>query len=388
MSDFTTRIMRKNSNNETDVPLTISSKDGLINQNDFFNKQVASKDMSGYYLLQRGEYAYNKSYSVGYDFGSIKRLEKYDQGALSTLYICFKLTRFNSDFIKHYFDSLKWYREIYMISAEGARNHGLLNVPTEDFFLTQHTLPVNLIEQEKIAAFLDLISARIEKQRALVENLKKYKRGLLQQIFSRKESLCITDGHWDYIPLGEMGRFFGGLTGKSKEDFGHGESTFITYMNVYKNTFADKTMVTAVDVRVNEKQNVVQFGDILFTQSSETIEEVGLTSIWIHKTTPYLNSFCMALRPHSLEKYNPYYLGYALRSPQIRQAIMKEGQGISRINLSASRIEKIMIPVPPLAVQIKTADYLMKCDDRISANEKTYSELVSLKKAFLQSLFI
>ena len=186
MSDFTMRIMRKNTTNATDIPLTISSKEGLINQNDFFNKQVASKDMSGYYLLHRGEYAYNKSYSVGYDFGSIKRLEKYDMGALSTLYICFALTKFNSDFIKHYFDSLKWYREIYMISAEGARNHGLLNVPTEDFFATLHTLPTDEAEQAKIASFLDALTARIEKQRSLVENLKKYKRGAVKRIFANK----------------------------------------------------------------------------------------------------------------------------------------------------------------------------------------------------------
>ena len=81
LSDFVSRVTRKNSDNQTDIPLTISSKDGLINQNEFFSKQVASKDMSGYYLLQKGEFAYNKSYSVGFDFGSIKRLEKYDQGA-------------------------------------------------------------------------------------------------------------------------------------------------------------------------------------------------------------------------------------------------------------------------------------------------------------------
>jgi len=188
LSDFTKRIMRKNAKNETNIPLTISSKDGLINQNDFFNKQVASKDMSGYYLLHRGEYAYNKSYSVGYDFGSIKRLEKYNMGALSTLYICFALTQFDSDFIKHYFDSLKWYKEIYMISAEGARNHGLLNVPTDDFFATLHTLPSNLAEQRKIATFLDALTRRIEKQRSLVENLKKYKRGVIYELFVNPDS--------------------------------------------------------------------------------------------------------------------------------------------------------------------------------------------------------
>ena len=116
--------MRKNTNNESDLPLTISSKDGLVDQISYFNKTVASKDMSGYYLLMQGEFAYNKSYSVGYDFGSIKRLDRYPKGALSTLYICFELTQNDSDFMKVYFDSLKWYKEIYMIAAEGARNHG------------------------------------------------------------------------------------------------------------------------------------------------------------------------------------------------------------------------------------------------------------------------
>ena len=130
--------------------------------------------MSGYYLLKNGEFAYNKSYSVGFDFGSIKRLDYYPMGALSTLYICFALKKHDTDFVKAYFDSLKWYREIYMISAEGARNHGLLNVPTDAFFETKHYLPQNILEQRKIADFLIVLNRRIEAQRSLVDNLKKY----------------------------------------------------------------------------------------------------------------------------------------------------------------------------------------------------------------------
>ena len=139
--------------------------------------------MSGYYLLKNGEYAYNKSYSVGYDFGSVKRLDRYDMGALSTLYICFALKKHDSDFIKAYFDSLKWYREIYMISAEGARNHGLLNVPTDEFFDAKHYIPQDLVEQRKIANFMIALERRIEAQQSLVDNLKKYKRGLVFHIF-------------------------------------------------------------------------------------------------------------------------------------------------------------------------------------------------------------
>ena len=154
-----------------------------MDQISYFNKTVASKDMSGYYLLKNGEYAYNKSYSVGYDFGSVKRLDRYDMGALSTLYICFALKKHDSDFIKAYFDSLKWYREIYMISAEGARNHGLLNVPTDEFFDTKHYIPMDLAEQRKIADFMIALEHRIEAQQSLVDNLKKYKRGLVFHIF-------------------------------------------------------------------------------------------------------------------------------------------------------------------------------------------------------------
>ena len=189
MSDFAERVTRKNSNNETDLPLTISSKDGLVDQISYFNKTVASKDMSGYYLLRNGEYAYNKSYSVGYDFGSIKRLDRYPMGALSTLYICFALKKHDTDFIKVYFDSLKWYKEIYMISAEGARNHGLLNVPTDEFFATKHYLPENTAEQRKIADFLIALDRRIDAQQSLVVNLKKYKRGVFETVFSQKVRL-------------------------------------------------------------------------------------------------------------------------------------------------------------------------------------------------------
>ena len=177
-----------------------------MDQVSYFNKTVASKDMSGYYLLLNGEYAYNKSYSVGYDFGSIKRLDRYPMGALSTLYICFALKKHDSDFIKAYFDSLKWYREIYMISAEGARNHGLLNVPTDEFFETKHYLPQNLNEQRKIADFIIALERRIDAQQSLVDNLKKYKRGVFEAIFSRTLRLMprTSQSEWTAFQLSEF----------------------------------------------------------------------------------------------------------------------------------------------------------------------------------------
>lgn len=154
------RVVRKNKNNESDLPLTIASQYGLIDQRDFFNKVVAAKDMSNYYLLQKGEFAYNKSYSNGFDYGSIKRLNAYEQGCLSTLYICFALKSddIESDYLEAYFDTLRWYGDLSQICAEGARNHGLLNVDTKAFFDDVSVImPTTKTEQHMISVFLNNI---------------------------------------------------------------------------------------------------------------------------------------------------------------------------------------------------------------------------------------
>ena len=152
------RVTRKNKNGESDLPLTIASQYGLIDQRDFFNKVVAAKDMSNYYLLKKGEFAYNKSYSNGSDYGSIKRLNYYEQGCLSTLYICFCIFSDDvvSDYLECFFDTLKWYDDVAQICAEGARNHGLLNVDTQGFFdEISIILPKSKDEQSKISKYLN-----------------------------------------------------------------------------------------------------------------------------------------------------------------------------------------------------------------------------------------
>lgn len=389
LGEIAERVTRKNKNNETPLPLTISSKDGLVDQVTYFNKTVASKDMSGYYLLKNGEFAYNKSYSVGYDFGSIKRLDKYPMGALSTLYICFSIKNFDSDFMKLYFDSLKWYREIYLIAAEGARNHGLLNISTEDFFETKHKLPLGLPEQKKIAAFFTLLDRRIQKQRQLVERLKTYKRGVSEAIFERRlnfSSLLATE--WKKYKLGQIGEFYNGLSGKSREDFGNGNCKFITYMNVYKNIIADESLCESVKIRKEEEQNSVKYGDVLFTQSSETLEEVGYTSVWTHSSQPYLNSFCFGYRFYDSVMTNPIFIAHYMRSNYIRKAIMKEGQGATRVNLSAERLKNLNIFLPDINGQNKIAEFLSRLENRIHKEESVLEKMSTEKSSFLQKMFI
>lgn len=147
---MTERVTRKNKNNESSRPLTISAQNGLIDQNDFFGKQIASRDVSGYFLVKNGEFAYNKSYSNGYPWGVIKRLDNYDMGVLSTLYIVFRPINISSQFLVYYYDTSIWHKEIAKNAAEGARNHGLLNITPVDFFGTSLVIPNSIEEQQKI----------------------------------------------------------------------------------------------------------------------------------------------------------------------------------------------------------------------------------------------
>lgn len=188
LSNFTERVTRKNKG-QTNLPLTISAQYGLVDQISFFNNKVASADMSNYYLLKRGEFTYNKSYSSDYPLGAVKRLDLYDMGALSTLYICFKIAGdINSDYLVHYFESPKWHRGVYEIAGEGARNHGLLNIAVGDYFETQHYLPCSLKEQEKIASMLNLIQRRIEVQNKLIEDLQQLKSALVDEFYCGKSN--------------------------------------------------------------------------------------------------------------------------------------------------------------------------------------------------------
>ena len=184
LGEIVRRVTRKNGK-LSDVPLTISAQYGLVDQREFFSKSVASADMSGYFLLKKNEFAYNRSSSSDYPFGSIKRLERYEQGAVSTLYICFEALgdKVDAEFLKWYFDSFAWHREVGMICAEGARNHGLLNVPTDGFFNTQHLLPTDKAERMKISSMLALAEARCQNAEGELARLTQLKTGLLQQLF-------------------------------------------------------------------------------------------------------------------------------------------------------------------------------------------------------------
>ena len=184
LEDIANRVTRKNEG-ESDLPLTISSQYGLVDQRTFFNNQVASKDMSGYYLLRKGEFAYNKSTSGDSPWGAVKRLVRYEKGCVSTLYICFGLDGADPDFLVTYYETDRWYKAVQMIAAEGARNHGLLNIAPNDFFDTALILPPSREEQELIGLFFARLDNLITLHQRKYDKLVILKKSMLEKMFPK-----------------------------------------------------------------------------------------------------------------------------------------------------------------------------------------------------------
>ena len=344
--------------------------------------------MSGYYLLKNGEFAYNKSYSVGYDFGSIKRLDRYPMGALSTLYICFALKRHDSDFIKAYFDSLKWYREIYMISAEGARNHGLLNVPTDEFFDTKHYLPENASEQRKIADFLIALDRRIEAQQSLVDNLKKYKRGLLRAYFMTNKWKL--HHKWEKCKLGLCCSKIGsGKTprGGSSVYVDHGVM-FLRSQNVLWGTL-DINDVSYIDDETNKTMlsSEVHSGDVLLNITGASI---GRSCIYSLNDRANVNQHVCILRlsNEGKEKLLPEFLLQQILSDRIQQQVMDCQNGGSREGLNFQQIADFDIVIPDIEEQRKICGMLNAFDCKVISEEKSLNALVCLRASLMQQLFI
>ena len=192
---------------------------------------------------------------------------------------------------------------------------------------------------------------------------------------------------WEVKKLGELGDSYNGLSGKTKEDFGEG-ADYITYMNVFKNRKIDPLVIDKVMVAEDENQTSVQYGDILFTISSETVEEVGMTSVMLDRLEKvYLNSFCFGFRLNNLDIFSPEFASYLFRESGMRKRIALFGQGSTRYNLSKNSLkEKLNIPLPPLPEQEKIASILSSVDEQIEAVEEQIASTKELKKGLMQKL--
>ena len=242
-------------------------------------------------------------------------------------------------------------------------------------------------EQEKIAEILTTWDEAITKQTELLEAKELQKKALMLKLLSGEVRFDGFDDEWEEVRLGESGNSFNGLSGKTGEDFGIGEAKYITYKNIFNYSKIKLDIFENVQISNDEKQNLVQFGDIFFTVSSETPEEVGMSSVLLDNVSnTYLNSFCFGYRLNNFNTLDPYFARFYFRSFQMRDKISRLAQGSTRFNLSKNEIMKLKIKLPSLPEQQKIAEVLSLADDEINLLRNELEELKLQKKALMQKL--
>ena len=354
------------------MPLTISAQEGLIDQNEFFNKTVASRDVSGYYLVRNGEFAYNKSYSKGYPWGAVKRLNRYNMGVLSTLYIVFKPTNIDSDFLEKYYDTTYWHKEVSKHAAEGARNHGLLNIAATDFFKTELVIPKRLEEQKRIASFFKHLDDTIALHQRKLDKLKQLKQGYLQQLFPEngKNAPRIRftnfEGEWKEHKLGEVANRFDNLRIPiTASDRISGDTPYYGANGIqdYVKGFThDGEFILVAEDGANDLKNYpVQYvsGRVWVNNHAHVLQ--GKKSIADNK-----------------------FLMNAIKNFNIEPFLVGGG----RAKLNADVMMKIVIKSPTHIEQQKIGTFFKQLDNIITLHQSKIDKLKSIKQSLLQKMFI
>lgn len=246
-------------------------------------------------------------------------------------------------------------------------------------------------EQKEIGSFFKQLDLIITLQQRKLEKLQELKKAYLYEMFPTedenipKRRFSGFTGAWEQRKLGELGSTFTGLTGKTKEDFGHGNAKFVTYVNVFQNAVASLEQLDSIEV--DPRQNEVKKGDVFFTTSSETPEEVGMASVWKYDYhNVYLNSFTFGYRPNV--EFDLDYLASMLRSTAVRKKITFLAQGISRYNISKTKMMDIEVPVPSMAEQEKIGEFFVNLDKTITLQQRKIEKLQELKQAYLNDMFV
>ena len=371
LGDITKRVIRKNKDLDTTLPLTVSAQEGLIDQNEFFNKTVASRDVSGYYLVRNGEFAYNKSYSKGYPWGAVKRLNRYNMGVLSTLYIVFKPTNIDSDFLEKYYDTTYWHKEVSKHAAEGARNHGLLNIAATDFFKTELVIPKRLEEQQRIGSFFKQLDDTIALHQRKLDKLKQLKQGYLQKLFPKpgetvpKIRFANFEGVWEQRRLGDLTRIKTGSSDLQDAVEGGKYPFFVRSENIERSNryiFDGEAILIPGEGRLGEIYHYIN-GKFDFHQR-------------VYKISGFADS-------DTDGKYVLYYM-----QKNFKQHAMKFTVRVTVDSLRLPMLTDFDLVAPKIEEQTQIGIMFQKLDYAITLRQSKLDKLKSIKQSLLQKMFI
>ncbi|WP_195486834.1 restriction endonuclease subunit S domain-containing protein [Lacticaseibacillus paracasei] len=385
LGEVVERVTRKNRDLVSTRPLTISAQDGLVDQRKFFSKTVASKNISNYFLLKAGDFAYNKSYSVGYPWGAVKRLDKYPSGVLSTLYIVFKPKKINSQFLVTYFEGTTWYVSVSKVASEGARNHGLLNISASDFFDQQLFFPTKKTEQESIGLTIKVLDDLIAATQHSIDALEQAKKALLQRLFDQSWRF---KGYSDPWEKRKLSYFLHVTEMKNKSEIFSkkdvlsvsGEFGIVNQIELQGRSFAGASV---------KNYGVVEPGDVVYTKSPLKKNPFGIVKV--NRNKAGIVSTLYAIYKPQTTLYSPiidYYFQSDCRVNNYLRPLVNKG---AKNDMKVRNVDVLKgnVALPSEKDEQRTiVGLLSKLDNLIAATQSRLSSLELLKKALLQDLFI
>lgn len=366
LKDIATRVTRKNENLESTLPLTISAQYGLVDQITFFNNRIASKDVSRYYLIKNGEFAYNKSYSDGYPWGAIKRLERYEMGVLSTLYIVFEIheEKVDSEYLNTFYDTNLWHKDVADRATEGARNHGLLNIAPDDFFDIGVKIPKLIEEQAMIGAYFKQLNNLITLHQRKYDKLICVKQSMLEKMFPKKGETKpeirfkgFTED-WEQCKLGDVVTVYGG------RDYKHLDRGDIP-------VYGTGGYMLSVSEALSNDRDAIGIG------RKGTIDKPYIlrSPFWTVDTLFY----CIPNDKHDLDFTYDIFQNIDWKN-------MDESTGVP--SLSKTAINEVDVLIPSEVEQKKIGEYFSNLDSLISLHQRKLELLKNLKKAMLEKMFV
>ena len=391
LGEITDRVVRKNINNESTLPLTISAQYGLIDQVIYFNNRVASRDVSNYYLVLNGEFAYNKSTSDGFPYGAVKRLDLYRKGVLSTLYIVFCIKnkkKTNSDFLTFFFDTDRWHKGVYERAAEGARNHGLLNISADDFFDIDLFLPKSEQEQAVIGAYFKQLDNLITLHQRKYDKLVNVKKSMLEKMFPR-DGKFVPDVRfsgftedWEQRKLGDVVGITSGFMGDSLLSDG---KYHLTRIETIADGIVDENRVGYSNEKPDDMY-LLKHGDILYSNIN-SISHMGKVAKYQGNSPLYHGINLLRLQPEN--NINSDFLLYLLNTEKCRNwAKTRANQAVSQASINQSLLTTQEIAISSFEEQKKIGDYFRNLDNLITLHQRKLEKLKNIKKSCLVKMFI
>lgn len=379
--DIFQRVTRKNTENNQNI-LTISAQSGLISQDKYFTKLVSAKDVRGYYLLHKGDFAYNKSYSKGYPMGAIKQLTKEEKGVVSTLYICFRPKNSRvGKFYEQFFEAGRLNSEIQKIAQEGARNHGLLNMSVIDFFKMSMITP-SVEEQEKIAGFLTIVDDKIYVIGRRIDLLMLYKKGVTQALF--KKDIRFSDENNKTYPDWQAIRIEHILSEVSEKT--SSTNQYVTLSSTSRGLFRqDEYFKKEIASTDNTGYKILRKHQLVFSPQNLWLGNINVNLKYdIGIVSPSYKIF-------NIRNADVRFVNNLLSSPRMlfeyAQA-SEQGASVVRRNLDMGSFMSIRIDLPSLLEQSRIADYISELERKIHVEESKLQQIKKFKEALLQKMFV